>query len=85
MGKRKLGKGDLKEDELGVWIEAQLNLRDEYEKAIYELVEKGKLGWSSAPLPPGRAGGEGQGALYQGLALGLDASLTPTPAERGTR
>ena len=45
--KRKLAKGELTTDEVGVWIEAQLAMRDEYEKAIYALAEKGKLGWSS--------------------------------------
>ena len=82
VGKRKLGKGTLKEDDLGVWIEAQLNLRDEYEKAIYALAEGGKLGWSS-----GTASHlvdreqKGEAMFIKSWPLGLDASLTPTPAE----
>ena len=77
--RRKLGEGELKKDEIGVWIEAQLNLRDEYEKAIYQLAKAGKLGWSS-----GTAGHlverDGNGKILA-WPLGLDASLTPTPAE----
>jgi HK97 family phage major capsid protein len=82
MGKRKMGKGDMKEDDLGVWIEAQLNLRDEYEKAIYAMVEKGKLGWSSGTAPHLVEREEkGQAHFIKTWPLGLDASLTPTPAE----
>jgi hypothetical protein len=44
---RVIGNGTLTPDNVGVWIEAQLELRDEYEKAIYELAQAGKLGWSS--------------------------------------
>ena len=49
--RRKLGKGSVKTDEIGVWTEAQLSLRDEYEQAIYSMVEQGKLGFSSGTLP----------------------------------
>ena len=48
---RKLGKGTLRFDDVGVWVEAQLAMRDEYERAIYGLAEAGKLGWSSGTLP----------------------------------
>lgn len=77
--RRRIGEGELKKDDVGVWIEAQLNLRDEYEKAIYEMAKQGKLGWSS-----GTAGHlverDSDGKILS-WALGLDASLTPTPAE----
>ena len=82
IGKRKLGRGTLALDDVGVWIEAQLNLRDEYEKAVYALAERGKLGWSS-----GTAGHlidreqKGNAQYIKAWPLGLDASLTPTPAE----
>src|SRR3990172_10961846 len=45
--RRTFGKASHKVDDFGVWAEAQLKLRDEYEKFLYELAEKGKLGWSS--------------------------------------
>lgn len=79
---RKLGSGEMRQDDIGVWVEAQLGLRDEYEKAIFELVKQGKMGWSS-----GTAGHlverESKGAAHhiQHWPLGLDASITPTPAE----
>jgi len=82
IGARRLGTGELRADNVGVWIDAQLNLRDEYEKAIYELAQAGKLGWSS-----GTAGhlvtreAAGKAWLIKSWPLGLDASLTPTPAE----
>lgn len=75
----------LKKDKVGIWVEAQLNMRDEYEKEIYGLAERGKLGWSS-----GTAGHlverESMGKAYwiKTWLLGLDASLTPTPAEPRT-
>jgi len=80
--RRKLGRGQFKRDDVGVWVEAQLTLRDEYEKAIYEMAEAGALGWSSGTAghlverePAGKA------ARITSWPLGLDASLTPTPAE----
>jgi HK97 family phage major capsid protein len=83
IGKRIIGAGELKADEVGVWVEAQLNMRDRYEKAIYEMAKAGKLGWSS-----GTAGHlvervrKSEGAVWlKSWPLGIDASLTPTPAE----
>lgn len=83
---RKLGTGTIKKDTIGVWVEAQLALRDEYEKHIYKLAEQGKLGWSSGTAvhlaeykPAGKA------TEITRWPLGLDASLTPTPAEPRTR
>ena len=52
IGTRVLDDGaSLKTDDVGVWIEAQLKMRDEYERAIYRMAEKGKLGWSSGTAP----------------------------------
>jgi len=80
--RRKLGKATLKLDDFGVWAEAQLNMRDEYEKFIYEMAEKGRQGWSSGTAshlverePSGKA------VWIKSWPLGLDASITPTPAE----
>jgi hypothetical protein len=77
----RLGRGTVKTDGVGVWIEAQLSLRNDYERAIYDLAQKGKLGWSS--------GAVGHLVSYTptGKAVHIDtwppgeASLTPTPAE----
>jgi hypothetical protein len=79
---KKLGVGEMKVDDAGVWIEAQLELRDDYERAIYDMAQKGKLGWSSgtaAHLVERKKSGKSYEILS--WALGLDASLTPTPAE----
>lgn len=79
---RRLGKADLRKDDFGVWAETQLSLRDDYEKFIYGMVEAGKMGWSSGTAahlverePMDHA------VLLKSWPLGLDASLTPTPAE----
>lgn len=72
----------MKKDEAGVWVEAQLQLRDEYEKAVYGLATQGKLGWSSGTashLVEREA--VGKAMWIKRWPLGLDASLTPTPAE----
>jgi len=80
--KRQLGAGSLIKDEFGVWIESQLNLRDEYEKAVYEMVETGKQGWSSGSASHlVERQPEGKANRIIRWPLGLDASLTPTPAE----
>ena len=72
----------LKADDLGIWIEAQLKLRDEYERAVYDLVEAGKLGWSSGTAPH-LVEREAVGGAYHiaRWPLGLDASLSPVPVE----
>ena len=78
---RRIGKGPVKQDDIGLWLEAQLEMRDEYEKAIYEMAEAGKLGWSSGAAghlverePAGKA-------TYIKTWIIAEASLTPTPAE----
>ena len=78
IGLKSIGKGDLRRDDVGVWIEAQLELRDEYEKAIYELAKQEKLGWSSGSASHLVTR---EGSKITRWPLGLDASMTPTPAE----
>jgi len=78
---RKIGSSQVKYDDIGLWVEAQLEMRDEYEKMIYELAAAGKLGWSS-----GAAGHlverESIGKAYHIKTwIIAEASLTPTPAE----
>jgi HK97 family phage major capsid protein len=78
---RKLGRGTLRFDDVGVWVEAQLQMRDEYEQAIYAMAEAGKLGWSSGTLPNlVEREDEGTAKRITHWPLGKDASLTPTPA-----
>lgn len=85
LGRRRLGKAVLQRvDDVGVWIEAQLQMRDEYEKAVYDMIEAGKLGWSSGAashLVDRRKSAKSYEITYWQLA---EASLTPTPAEPRT-
>lgn len=83
--RRKIGTGTLVKDDVGIWLEAQLEMRDEYEKAIYGMVEAGKCGLSSgtaAHLVERNVSAKGAHITY--WPLGLDASITPTPAEPRT-
>jgi len=79
---RKIGKGTiLKTDDVGLWFEGQLELRDEYEQMIYKLAEAGKLGWSSqaaGSLVSKSAGAGGTKIETWPLA---EATLTKSPAE----
>jgi len=78
---RKIGRGTAKFEDVGLWIEAQLSLRDDYERALYDLARQGKLGWSSGAV------GHLTDFEQVGKARWIkawpvkEASLTPTPAE----
>jgi prohead serine protease len=76
------GKGTLEVDDVGVWVETQLALRDEYEQKVWEMAKAGKLGWSSGTAMH-LVEREKVGNAHKILRwpLGLDASLTPTPCE----
>lgn len=69
-------------DDVGVWIEAQLDVHDEYTEALNELISEGIMGWSS-----GTAGHlvdyerRGKAWWIKRWPLGLDASITPNPAD----
>jgi HK97 family phage major capsid protein len=80
--RRKLGTGTLKTDDAGIWMEAQLNLRDAYEQNIYTMIGAGKMGLSSGTLP-NLVEREWTGKAFhiKSWPLGKDGSVTPTPAE----
>ncbi len=68
----------LQPDATGVWVEAQLDRRNRWARAVLDLVRRGVLGWSSGSLPH----------LVEVAADGhirrwpvVEGSLTPTPAE----
>lgn len=69
-------------DDVGVFAEIIIGARNEYEKMLADLGLKGMLGWSSGTAPhlidrkP-----NGKATEITRWKLGLDASLTPTPAE----
>jgi hypothetical protein len=65
-------------DDIGIFIEANLNLSDRYEKAILELVNQGKLKWSSGTsYHLARKSAEGEILRWHPIEF----SYTPIPAE----
>ncbi len=68
----------LRADAVGLWAEAQLDLRHRYVQAVYRLVEQGVLAWSSGSLPH-LVERQGDGAITRWPLI--EGSLTPTPAE----
>lgn len=78
-----LPQATLKRDEVGIFAEVVLEARNEYEKTIAELGLAGKLAWSSGTashLVDRKNIKNGVTEIVR-WRLGLDASLTPTPAE----
>lgn len=65
-------------DDVGIFVETVLNLSDEYEAAIADLVELGKLKWSSGTsYHLARKAADGQILRWHPIEF----SYTPTPAE----
>lgn len=72
----------LSKDDIGIFAEIILGARNDYEKMIAQMGFEGKLGWSSgtaAHLVDRKQ--VGNAFEITRWKLGLDASLTPTPAE----
>ncbi len=80
--KEQLPDAKLTFDDTGVFAEIVLGARNEYEREIAKLGIKGKLGWSSGTaahlVDRKQVGNSFEITRWK---LGLDASLTPTPAE----
>lgn len=68
-------------DSVSLWVEDQLNMRDEYEKAIYELSEQNKMGLSSGTASHMIIRND-DGKLVRWPIV--EISYTPTPAEPTT-
>lgn len=68
----------LQADEVGLWAEAQLDLRESYVRAIRDLIDKGALHWSSGSLAH-LVEVEADGHITRWPIV--EGSLTPTPAE----
>lgn len=86
LGLRMLGakSATIGKDDIGIWIAAQLELRDAYEKAIHDqLILTGKAAWSSGTAAHLVERKQIRPGVYhvERWPLGLDASITPTPAE----
>ncbi len=65
-------------DEIGLWAEAQLDLRKRYVRAVRRLVDQGYLSWSSGSLPH-LVEVESGGRIKRWPIV--EGSLTPSPAE----
>lgn len=78
---RILAKGSIKYDDAGVWYEAQLAMRDEYEQYIYQMIENGKMGYSSGAMSHLVEREQVGKAWWIKTWIIGEASLTPTPAE----
>lgn len=77
IGKRVIGQACPRRDEAGVWYEAQLQVRNEYEALILELVKAGALGYSTGSLPHLVERAPDGKLLSWPVA---EITLTPTPA-----
>ena len=73
----------LKRDDVGIFAEVVIEARNEYEQTIAELGLAGKLAWSSGTATHlvDRKNIKNNVFEITRWPLGLDASLTPTPAE----
>ena len=69
-------------NDLGLFAETVLNLADEYEAAVKDLIDKGKLGWSSG-APPHMVKKTEDGIITRWPII--EGSFTPKPAEPRNR
>jgi len=79
---KRIGRGELKIDDVGLWIEAQLDLHDEYVRMLYERgIQDGKMGWSSGAVGHlVERESVGKARWIKSWPIG-EGSITPTPAE----
>jgi len=68
-------------DDIGLWIEAQLDRAEKYREALLELADKGVLGWSSGSV--GHLVDVDKGGAIRSWPV-VEFSLTPTPCEPRT-
>lgn len=66
-------------DDVGLWIEAQIKLRNEYEHMIEPLVEQQGLGWAPGTLPHACRVQRSTGKILRWPIV--EASMTPAPVE----
>lgn len=66
-----------KQDDIGLWVEAEIDMSNRYAAAIMKLVDEGRLGWSSGAIPPSvKVASDGRITEW---AL-VEGSLTVAPA-----
>lgn len=78
-----LGRATLGTDDLGIWIDAQVQIRDDYLAALDQMIADGMMGWSSGTASHlvQYGGRVGKAFWIKRWPLGLDASITPSPAD----
>lgn len=65
-------------DDLGLWVKAQLNKRDQYARAVYDMVKTKEFGWSSGSVDHlVKIAPDGEIAVWPLI----EGSITPTPAQ----
>lgn len=67
-------------DEVGLWVESQLDKANKYRAGIERMVQAKKLGTSTGTLPGARKVSKSGEILRWAI---MEVSLTPTPAEPG--
>lgn len=81
IGTKSIGTGMVSMDDKGLWMSAQIDMNDEYNKMIMELAKSGKLGYSSGAASH-MVERKSVGKSYEIKRWTLaEASLTPRPAE----
>jgi hypothetical protein len=81
---RTIGRAKATIDDVGIFLEGELQLRDSYEKAIYKLAEMGKLGWSSGAMGHVVHKTPRKKAMEIDLWGTGEFSMTPNPVEPRT-
>jgi HK97 family phage major capsid protein len=81
LGRQRIGTAALEKKDAGLWMQAQMKLREDYEKAIEDMVRRKKMGISSGAAGHlvERVKTEGGNLIKQWVIA--EVSLTPTPAE----
>lgn len=68
----------VKVDDLGVWVQGQLNRRDGYARAVYEMIKAKDFGWSSGSVDHlVKVADTGEINVWPLI----EGSITPTPAQ----
>ena len=68
----------IKADPIGLWVQAQLDLRDKYARAVYDMVAAKQFGWSSGSVDHLVKIAENGEIMVWPL---IEGSITPTPAQ----
>jgi hypothetical protein len=77
-----IGKGIVRYTDAGLWYQAWISQRDEYEKFILKMIEMGKAGYSGGAVAIARLASVGKSRLIAKFHL-VEGSITPTPMDPG--